>query len=146
MIRTVERQDLPQLLVLCGDHARYEGATYDPAGKHAQLEAAIWSPQPALFVLVAVEGDTLTGYASATREFSTWDADYFLHMDCLYISESHRGHGLGYQFVEQLKQLARQLHCTHLQWQTPADNHSAVRFYQRLGATSKDKKRFFLAL
>jgi hypothetical protein len=31
-----------------------------------------------------------------------------------------------------------------LQWQTPVFNEKAIRFYHRMGATSKDKVRFFL--
>jgi hypothetical protein len=31
-----------------------------------------------------------------------------------------------------------------VQWQTPAWNEGAIRFYDRIGAVSKEKLRFFL--
>ena len=66
-------------------------------------------------------------------------------MDCLYLREEARGAGLGPHLVREIAQLARQLGCSTVQWQTPIWNERAIRFYQRLGAIGKQKVRFFLA-
>jgi GNAT superfamily N-acetyltransferase len=84
----------------------------------------------------------LVGYATATQEFSTWDAACFLHMDCLYLREEARGLGLARQLVMEIASLAYRLGCVNVQWQTPVWNERAIRFYQRLGGEGKEKVRF----
>lgn len=39
---------------------------------------------------------------------------------------------------------ALRLNCKTIQWQTPAFNKRAMKFYERLGAYGKDKVRYFL--
>jgi len=87
----------------------------------------------------------LVGYATASQEFSTWDATSFLHLDCLYLREEARGTGLGRQLVLEIACLACHLGCVNVQWQTPEWNERAIRFYQRLGAIGKQKVRFVFA-
>ena len=66
--------------------------------------------------------DKLLGFATSRPEFSTWDAAYYLHLDCLYL---RRGRG-------------------RIQWQTPIFNTNAIALYRRLGATEKNKALFYL--
>ena len=67
-------------------------------------------------------------------------------MDCLYLAEEARGHGLGAALMEGVSDLARELGVDQVQWQTPDWNEGAVRFYDRLGATRKEKQRYSLAV
>ncbi len=39
---------------------------------------------------------------------------------------------------------ARSMGCEGIQWQTPIFNTRAMKFYERLGATANDKRRFYL--
>jgi GNAT superfamily N-acetyltransferase len=144
IIRKVEPQDVDQVVKLCSLHAEYEGSTYDKTGKEKKLRHAFFNEPSSAHCLVAESDGEILGYATATKEFSTWDADYYLHMDCLYILEKARGEGLGSRFIKTLKKLAYDNKCTHIQWQTPVDNEKAIRFYHKHGAMSRDKKRFFL--
>jgi RimJ/RimL family protein N-acetyltransferase len=45
----------------------------------------------------------------------------------------------------EIARLALNLSCVNVQWQTPTWNEPAIRFYQRLGAKSKQKVRFFFS-
>jgi ribosomal protein S18 acetylase RimI-like enzyme len=146
IIRPAIADDLPELVELCALHAAYENAPYDPGGKQQKLAAALFSSVPVLFAQVAEQRGKLLAYATATREFSTWNGDYFLHMDCLFVLEQARGNGLGERLLLQIRQLAKNLECTHIEWQTPQDNTDAIRFYRRLGATARPKQRFMLTL
>lgn len=65
-------------------------------------------------------------------------------MDCLYLTETSRGHGLGPLLMAAVGAEAGRLGLPEVQWQTPAWNESAIRFYDRLGATSKEKRRYSL--
>lgn len=143
-IRAVELNDMPAVIELCALHATYEGARFSKHGKQQKLATAFLHEPQSAYCLVAEIDHQIVGYATATKEFSTWDADYYLHMDCLYIKEQHRGGGLGRRFIEKIKDLATSLGCAQVQWQTPSDNSQAIAFYHAQHAHSKDKKRFFL--
>ena len=143
-IRKVTPEDITQLMHLIAAHALYERATFNPEGKSANLLPLICGPQPRLFCLVVEVRQVLVGFATFSNECSTWDAALFAHMDCLYLEADYRGKGIGKKLVQAIVSQVITDGITIMQWQTPTFNESAIRFYHRLGATSKDKKRFYL--
>ncbi len=145
LIRRAFPDDINALIELCAEHAAYEGASYDPRDKCGRLSSALFSTSPRLYAWVVEQHGKLVGYATATQEFSTWDAASFLHMDCLYLREEVRGAGLGRLLLREIARLAFQLGCVNVQWQTPVWNKRAISFYQHLGAEGKQKVRFFFA-
>jgi ribosomal protein S18 acetylase RimI-like enzyme len=144
IVRAARPTDLEQFVALCAEHAQYEKASYSPEGKVEVLQVALFE-QKNLYAWVVEDENTLVGYATATLEFSTWDAAYFLHMDCLYLKVEARGQGLGEKLIREVAKLAKEKNCVNVQWQTPDWNLRAMNFYKRLGATSKNKVRFFLS-
>jgi ribosomal protein S18 acetylase RimI-like enzyme len=141
-IRPARIDDLDALLYLCAEHARYEGCDYSADGKHAGLLRALSTSPPRLWLWVAEVDEELVGYAAASREFSTWQACDFLHLDCLYVSAAQRGAGIGALLLQTVARHAQQCGLQEIQWQTPAWNQDAARFYRRAGATGKSKLRF----
>lgn len=132
------------LAALCVEHAAFEGTALAQGPAPRALHAALFGAEPPLLCWVVECGGEITGYATATREFSTWRAGYYLHMDCLYLKPQARGRGLGEHLVRMLAGDALRLQCEGMQWQTPASNLRAAAFYRRLGAHSRDKLRFYL--
>jgi L-amino acid N-acyltransferase YncA len=143
-VRAVQSSDVNSIVELCAEHAEYEKTTYISEGKAELLHVALFE-QKNLYAWVVESEKSLVGYATATLEFSTWDAAYFLHMDCLYLKAGARGQGLGEQLLREVAKLAKEKSCVNVQWQTPDWNLGAMNFYNRLGATSKNKVRFFLS-
>lgn len=143
-IRRVRENDLVQLVSLCGDHAAYEGSEFHENGQQQRLRAALFGPKPVLYGWVVETEAGLAGFMTATIDYATWPAEFFLHMDCLYLSEPFRGRGLGKRLMDTLMDFARDKKIALIQWQTPAHNDVGIRFYERIGARSKDKKRYFL--
>ena len=80
------------------------------------------------------------------KQFSTWDSDFYIYMDCLFLMEESRGFGIGEKLIAKIKQEGQNIKCNHIQWQTPDFNVRAIKFYNRTGAMSKTKKRFFLEI
>ena len=88
--------------------------------------------------------DELLGFATSRPEFSTWDAAYYLHLDCLYLRPELRSRSVSRRVVSAIDHEAPRLGRGRIQWQTPVFNTNAIALYQRLGATEKNKVRFYL--
>ena len=142
LIREFRDEDLDKLVRLCAEHAAYEGHDYNPAGKDRLLKEALLRDKPWLHCWVVTVNEEVVGYTTFTFDFSTWDCNFFLHMDCLYLEEPFRGFGIGREIVRRLLNVAREQNCINIQWQTPSTNKSAIEFYSRLGAQMKTKQRF----
>jgi GNAT superfamily N-acetyltransferase len=143
-IRFIVESDLSELVELCEAHALYEKVFYDKKGKTTQLRKGLFRESPKLFCLVAESESGIVGYATYMKQYSTWDANEYIYMDCLFIETNFRGLALGEQFVRRIQEEAKKLNCSLIQWQTPDFNTRAIKFYHRIGASSKSKKRFFL--
>ncbi len=147
-VRHATPADLPRVVELVAEHAAYEKSAPPLPGLAVRLEALLFgTPDPRLRCLLAeTSGGEVVGYASCAPEVSTWDGREYLHMDCLYLRADARGSGLGALLMDAVAAEARELGLTEVQWQTPAWNEGAIRFYDRLGAESKEKLRFTLQL
>ncbi|MEV8589368.1 GNAT family N-acetyltransferase [Streptomyces sp. NPDC051180] len=146
VVRHADPEDLPRVVELVAEHAAYEKAAPPAPGLADRLAGLLFGPEPArLRCLVAALPDgTLAGYATCAPELSTWDGAAYLHMDCLYLAEASRGHGLGPLLVAAVRAEARALGLPRIEWQTPVWNEGAIRFYDRLGAGSREKRRYTL--
>ena len=78
------------------------------------------------------------------KQFSTWDANFYIYLDCLYLKENTRGKGLGKMIMEKIKEYGKSNNCNIIQWQTPDFNKKAITFYNKIGGKSKSKERFYL--
>ncbi|HEV2676406.1 MAG TPA: GNAT family N-acetyltransferase [Aliidongia sp.] len=145
-IRRAAPPDLAALVRLCAAHAGFERAGHDPAGHGERLEVALFSAEPRALAWVAEVGDEIIGFAAGAVEFSTWSARQFLHLDCLYIEDSHRGAGIGAALLDAVCGEARARQLETVQWWTPAWNEQAIAFYRRHGARASERTRFELAL
>ncbi|WP_350293544.1 GNAT family N-acetyltransferase [uncultured Croceitalea sp.] len=143
-IRFAVPTDIPQIIELCHLHAIYERDEYKIEGKERQLSIDLFSQLPKLYCLVIEREGVLLGYATYMKQYATWDACEYIYMDCLFIREFARGLGFGEKLIDIIKLEAQQLGCAIIQWQTPDFNTRAMKFYKRIGATSKSKERYFL--
>lgn len=145
-IRNCTEKDLDTLIVLCQKHAEYEKAIFNPEGKKDKLRPALFSEMKSLYCLVTEVDNKIIGYATYTFDFSTWDAQQFIYLDCLYLEEDYRNYGIGQVLIEKVKEIGQLNNCINMQWQTPDFNVKAIKFYNRIGGIGKDKVRFVLPL
>ncbi len=146
LTRRASPADLGILVELCVEHAVFEQTLLNTDGLQGRLEQAIFENPARLYCWVVEYAGVIVGYATATVDFSTWNAASFMHLDCLYLKASARGNGLGRLLLCQVIEFARTLNCRNLQWQTPVWNEPAIRFYEREGAMPHQKYRFILKL
>ncbi len=143
LIREVQKEDLSQLVELCALHAAHENCAYDSMGKEEMLLKHLFHESNDIQCIIVENQEKLLGYATFTRQFSTWDAAYYVYLDCIYLREEVRGKGIGRKLMQQVKAYAAKTESIHVQWHTPPFNKDAIQFYKRLGAISKSKERFF---
>lgn len=145
VVRVVEPREVAAVQSLVAEHARYERRQQplprDWAARASQLVAT-----GKLMLFVPEREARPIGYAALTRETSTWSATSYAHLDCLFVSSQERGVGVGRLLFEAVAATARDRGDGELQWQTPAWNDGAVRFYDRLEGSSDLKRRYTVDL
>lgn len=140
-IRTAEVADAALLAPLCAEHAAFEEVPcVEDAAFVDRLAAALATQR--IHAWIACADGAPVGYASATVDFATLTARPFVHLDCLYLREAARNRGVGAALLAAVRRFAAARSIDEMQWQTPAWNVGAVRFYSREGAAALDKKRF----
>jgi len=143
-IRCTSGLDAPMLAELVAEHADYERSSARPDAY--ALAAALDAVPARLLAWIAGEGGYPVGYAAVTEDFSTWRAQAFLYLDCLFVRATHRGRGVGADLFRHALSHARDSGVATLEWQTPSWNEGAIRFYERLGGAHTLKARFSLGL
>ena len=145
IIREATKYDADQLLMLFEKHAEYEGHSLllTEGSTSDKLNILKNLSDTPLIIFVVVQGSEIKGYMSLIKQFSTWDMDYYLYIDCLYLLPELRGEGVGKLLMEHGKSYADRHNLQEIQWQTPVENTKAINFYQYLGANHKAKLRFY---
>ncbi|MFE9848620.1 GNAT family N-acetyltransferase [Streptomyces sp. NPDC005576] len=143
-VRRALLADLPKVAEMCAAHAAFEGAGPVPADLATRLESALLPADPRAWCFVGDHEGELTGYATCSLEFSTWQASDYIHLDCLFVTETHRGEGWGRRLLDAVTRTAAARSLAQVQWQTPEWNADAIRFYTRAGAQASPKVRFSL--
>lgn len=141
-VRPATGSDAEAMLSLIRTHAAYEGGEAS-VSLDALRSTLDLKPAP-LTAWVAVQAGGLIGYATATMDFSTWAGRPFLHLDCLFVGEGHRGSGIGAALLNAVRAHTAAFGMSEIQWQTPDWNENAARFYLREGASMLPKARFTL--
>lgn len=141
-IRFAKKEDSSQIIALCKAHATYEKVSYGIDNKEKHLIKHLFGKEKALTCLVVEANKELIGYATFMKQYATWDAAFYIYLDCLYLKESTRSKGIGLALINQVKEYATAQNCSIIQWQTPTFNTAAIKFYNKLGASSKQKERF----
>lgn len=143
-IRKPLQSEMNQLIELCALHAEYEKYDFVKEGKAEKLGAYLFSENPPMQCYVAIVDGEMAAYTTFSKQFSTWQAMHYIHMDCLFVLENHRGKVIGEMLVNKVKDYAKESNCTQIQWQTPHDNVRAIKFYHRIGGKAKQKLRYYL--
>jgi len=139
-IRFAKAGDHESILSLMKEHALFEGHKIEVSQQHQQLINLETLP---ITIFVVESNNKLLGYMSVVKQFSTWDMDWYMYLDCLYLSKEIRGQGIGFKLMDKLRTFSRVNKIRTIQWQTPKENSHAIEFYQKLDTDNKEKRRFF---
>jgi len=117
------------------EHAEYEGDdSFSKAGKVKLLQKFLGHANCPFECLVVEADGIVQGYTTFLPQFDTWLCADFMLLDALFLQPSLRGLGAGTKLMAKIRKRAKQLNCSSVRWQTPANNKIGIRFYTKLKA------------
>jgi GNAT superfamily N-acetyltransferase len=135
LIRPAERRDVPELLRLIGELAKYEKLEHMAVGTEAMLADALFGARPASEALIAERGGGAVGFALFFTTFSTFLCKPGLYLEDVFVEPAHRGFGIGKALLRRLAALALDRGCGRFEWRVLDWNTPSIKFYESLGAT-----------
>jgi GNAT superfamily N-acetyltransferase len=136
-VEPMREQDLDEALPLFAGYQRFYQAEPDDRRNLAFFGRFVVPSEDGL-LLGAWDGDRLVGFACTYWTFSSTVADEIALMNDLFVSESHRGGGVGRALIQATVDAARDRGLHHVEWFTAPDNVVAQRLYDRTGAARSE--------
>ncbi|RVW05279.1 GNAT family N-acetyltransferase [Rhodococcus xishaensis] len=142
-VRRAKPADVAAITSLIYGLAEYEKAPHECTVAPEQIEAALFGPEPAVFVHVVEvttsDGPQVVGMAIWFRNFSTWDGVHGIYLEDLYVAPEHRGLGYGTALLAALAEECVAKGYTRLTWSVLDWNAPSIGFYEALGAVAQDE-------
>lgn len=146
-IRRAEGGDLKAIIQILQEMDEYYGEqAIEPSGvKAAQITASLLGKNNSAYGLVAYDEVEIAGFCSYSFLWPAVLSTKSLYLKELYVSQSHRRHGIGVMLMQHIFAIAKQNNCSRVEWTTDRDNKEAQQFYERLGFTPLPSKLFYRA-
>lgn len=140
-VREATSQDVPEILAMIIELAEYERARDEVVATEAQLQQALFGPEPAVYALIATDDATgeTAGFALWFRNFSTWLGQHGLYLEDLYVRPQFRGHGHGKALLASLAKICVDRGYGRFEWWVLDWNSPAIDFYRSIGAEPMDE-------
>lgn len=138
-ITQITRAEVPELLKLIRELARFERLEHEMKATVASLRKALFGPQPVAGALLARCDGKAVGYAIYFSTFSSFIGRPGLWLEDLYVRPQFRQRGIGRRLIEAVAGVAAQRNCGRFEWTALNWNRNALEFYKRLGAKALDE-------
>ena len=135
-LRDASVADVPHIHRLMRGLAEYERVIEKVTATEDDLRAALFSPAPRAFAIVAEPpGAMPVGMALCYYTFSSFGCRRGIFLEDLFVEPAHRSRGIGLALLRHLARRAVQDGCADIEWRVLEWNAPAIAFYERLGAT-----------
>ena len=134
VIRQAVATDVPQIGQLIRELALYQREPGKAVATDADLLRDGFGPNPRYFCLMAEWSGEPAGFALYFHNYSTWQGQWGLYLEDLFVRPAFRGRGLGKALLVELARIALREGCGRFQWQVLDWNAPAIAFYEKLGA------------
>ncbi len=138
-ITKVTPAEVPALLELIRELARFEHLEHELEATPEMLQAALFGPQPVAGALVARRDGELAGYALYFFTFCSFAGRPGLWLEDVYVRSPHRHQGLGRALIQAVARIAAERNCARFEWIALNWNKNALDFYRNLGAQLMDE-------
>lgn len=131
--RYTEKKDVPMILKLIKELARYEKLEDEVAATEEILEEWLFEKKRAEVIFPMVDGEVV-GYALFFHNFSTFLGRAGIYLEDLFIRPEYRGNGYGKATIGKLASIAAERGCGRLEWSCLDWNQPSIDSYLSLGA------------
>ncbi|MEO8154992.1 MAG: GNAT family N-acetyltransferase [Rhizobacter sp.] len=135
LLRPAELRDVVSIVGLVRELAEFEKLTHLLQVTPEKLRPHLFGEKPVAEAMVAELGGEVIAFALYFTNFSTFLAQPGLYLEDLYVQPAHRGKGVGESLLGRLGKLAAERGYGRFEWSVLDWNQSAIRFYERMGAT-----------
>jgi GNAT superfamily N-acetyltransferase len=139
-IRAATVEDVKLLRELIRELAAYENELDQVLITEADLARDGFGPQPKFRALLAYWDQEPAGYALFFDFYSTWRGRE-MFLEDLFVRKALRGRKIGKSLLAAVARIAEREGCHGLRWEVLSWNHTAVKFYEALGAEFLDDWR-----
>jgi GNAT superfamily N-acetyltransferase len=133
-IKPVTPGEVPALLELIRELARFEHLEHEVEATVESLHQALFGPQPVAGALLARGDGGLAGYAIYFFTFSSFVGRAGIWLEDVYVQPQFRKQGLGRQLIEAVARVGVERGCGRFEWTALDWNERALDFYRGLGA------------
>jgi GNAT superfamily N-acetyltransferase len=142
-IRPATPTDAALVMAFIRDLAEYERLLDDVIATPADIERALFAPQPRVFCDIAAWDGVPAGFALWFYNFSTFRGRHGIYLEDLFVKPVFRGNGIGKALLVGLAQRAVKEGCARVEWSVLDWNESSINFYKSLGAVPLDEWTIF---
>jgi GNAT superfamily N-acetyltransferase len=141
MIRPATPDDVPAIVSMMRDLAEYERSRHEATAGEADIRAALFGPEPAVYAHIAEDEESgeAVGFALWFLNFSTWLGKHGIYLEDLYVKPYARGGGHGRALLTRLAQIAVERNYGRVEWSVLDWNEPSINFYKSLGAAAMDE-------
>lgn len=133
-IRPAVKADTATILHFIRELAIYEKAEHEAKATEEHIHRTLFNEQPKAHAIICELDGEAIGFAVYFFSYSTWQGQYGIYLEDLYVSPAHRGVGAGKQLLIALAKIAVDNDCGRFEWSVLDWNQPAIDFYESLGA------------
>ena len=134
VIKPITVAQIPVLLELICELARFEHLEHEVIATQESLRDSFFGPQPVAGALLAQADGEPAGYAIYFFTFSSFVGRAGIWLEDLYVRPPFRHRGLGRGLIEAVARIGAERNCGRFEWTALNWNANALEFYRGLGA------------
>lgn len=136
-IKKATQDDCPRLLELINELAIYEKAPEEVTVTLKEFEEAGFGENKVWDAIVALQDNTIVGFALYYTRYSTWKGRR-LYLEDFIVTEELRGKRIGKILFEEVVKIAKTGNYNGMTWQVLDWNEPALNFYNKYAAHIED--------
>jgi len=138
-IAHVTPPEIPQLLELIRELARFEKLEAEVEATPELLRRALHDPQPSARALFVHCNGEVAGYAIYYFTFSSFTGRQGIWLEDIYVRPPFRQRGLARRLIAAVARIGYEHDCGRMEWTALKWNEPALALYARLGARVMDE-------
>lgn len=138
-LRKAEQKDIPVILKLIKDLARYEKLTDQLTATEDLFRENVFGKNRFVEIWLAEYQNKAVGYLIFYNNFSSFLAKAGLFIEDIFVLPEFRGKGIGKKFLLKVIELAKERDCGRVEWNVLDWNEPAISFYKKMGAKPLDE-------